>query len=79
MLELKLEDLLEEMCEHCQGTGEDPRMSPPGTFPEIGRRSDLSGKCQKCNGLGAKLTPTGKLIRDFVNWLNRTGQIGSNQ
>ena len=75
MLELKREDLIEEMCERCKTTG-DLTNQTPSAFPEIGITDGgiVNKKCPECNGLGANLTPTGEVIRDFVHWLHHTGQ-----
>lgn len=71
MLELNPEDLLER-CEHCKGTG-DLQDSTPRFFPDFG--SINMDPCQECKGQGAKPTLTGELIRGFVIWMKRTGQI----
>ena len=75
MLELKQEDLFDSKCEHCNGTGiiQD---STPTNFPNVGKRAGGMGdNCPECEGLGGKVTPAGEVIRDFIVYLNRIGQI----
>ena len=77
MLELKEEDLVKK-CEQCNGTGNRDKTGP-NTFPECGYEPERNGSfkapCDKCGGHARDLTPTGKVIRDFVYWLLKTNQI----
>ena len=76
--ELKIENLL-VICDKCNGTG-DPNSPGPVDYQNFGTQGGsggLIGYCVPCKGSGATLTPSGEAVRDFVYWLNRTGQIGS--
>ena len=72
MVEIKFEDLVKK-CEECEGSGNPDDKGTSDDFSELGRRSAY--KMCDCKGHGGKPTPTGELIRGFVAWLNRTGQL----
>lgn len=76
-MELTLEDLIEK-CPTCGGTGQ-PKGNAEGaqgTGSSYGRQPvaiyTMSSKCHTCDGTGYfKLTPTGRVIKQFIDILQR--------
>ena len=74
------EESLSSPCEKCEGSGkinppESSNNSPPMTdmWESDGIYQTQCPNCPDCNGTGIKLTPAGKVLKDFIkNVIPRT-------
>lgn len=63
-MELKQEDLWNQ-CPECKGTGK------PQDKPQPGGWRLVSDYCENCRGTGQELTPSGKVLQEFIRLFGR--------